>query len=147
MRILIYVAILLLVACNGGAKKESIHGKIGTYEELKKELKNQPNVYSKPRANISQLESEVNNGGLNQYFFNSSGENCFATLKLLERKKKTYTASILRTAISLINPENLSEEELIEKIRNREVDLLDDDEVNQKLDSLDQLFYQYDGDL
>jgi len=117
------------------------------YDELKKELKNQPNPYSKPSANISELEREINNGGLNQYFFNSSGQNCFATLRLLERKKKTYTASILRTAIGLINPENLSEEELIEKIRNRDIDFLDDDGVNQKLDSLDQLFYQYDGDL
>lgn len=146
MKISIHILILLLVACNGATKEESIHGKIGTYNELKKELKSQPNPYSKPSANISELESEINNGGLNQYFFNSSGQNCFATLRLLEREKKTNTATILRAAIDLINPENLSEEELVKKIRNREVDILDDDEIRQKLDSLDQLYYQLDAE-
>ena len=122
--------------------------KVDTADNLRKELKHVENEKVVPSANVSELESEVNNGGLSQYFFNSSGQNCFETLRMLKRTGKIKTAAILEAAIKTINPNNLPENELIEKLRRRQVIELDDDKVNAKLDSLDNEFYKYpDGDL
>jgi uncharacterized protein DUF4375 len=130
---------LSIIGCSNDRK----HMKIDTAENLRKELKGVEHEKITPIANISELESEVNNGGLNQYFFNSSGQNCFATLRLLQVTGKTHTVAILQAAIKAINPNNLPEKELIEKLRKREVSELDDDKVNAKLDSLDNEFLEY----
>lgn len=98
---------------------------------------------NKQKANIRELEMEINNGGFNQYFFNSSGQNCFATLKELQKRGKIKTAKILEKAISLINPKNLSQEELIEKLKKREVEELDDEKISLELEKLDNEFYKY----
>jgi hypothetical protein len=122
--------------------------KVDTADNVRKELKQVENEKVVPSANVSELEREVNNGGLNQYFFNSSGQNCFETLRMLKRTGKTKTAALLEAAIKAINPGNLPENELIENLRRRQVIELDDDKVNAKLDSLDNEFYKYpDGDL
>lgn len=132
-----------LLACGNNEKKETVLRKVDTYEKVKDELKKSVNSRLKPSANIGELEREVNNGGLNQYFFNSSGQNCFETMRALKRTGKMETAKILERAINLINPENLTEEEIIEKLREHSVLELDDDKTNEKLDSLDELFYEY----
>ena len=51
-------------------------------------------------------------------------------------------AKILEEAIDLINPKKLPEKELIEKLRKRTVDELDDSVINDKLDKLDAEYYQ-----
>ncbi|WP_051234484.1 DMP19 family protein [Flavobacterium denitrificans] len=105
-------------------------------------------IISKSKANIEELEMEVNNGGFNQYFFNSSGQNCFETLKVLKKNKKFKTAKILESAINLINPKKLPNDDLIKKLRNREVEELNDEKINAKLELLDLEFYKYpDGNL
>ncbi|MBZ4036915.1 DMP19 family protein [Flavobacterium sp. 17A] len=105
------------------------------------------NKNSKPIADIEELEMEVNNGGFNQYFFNC-GKNCFETLKALKRNGKIKTAKILENAISLINPKKLSNNILIEKLQNQEVEELDNEKINASLDQLDLEFYKYpDGKL
>ncbi len=135
---------LTLINCSGNSGNR----KIGSYKDLKKDLKGIDLEKTEPVADIGELESEVSNGGFNQYFFNSSGQNCFETLRALKKSGKIKTAEILETAIHLINPVNLSENDLIEKLRNREVQELDDSLVTQKLENLDQLFYKYpDGTL
>ena len=103
---------------------------------------------SKSKVNyIEELEMEVNNGGFNQYFFNS-GQNCFEALNALKKNKKFKTAKILESAIDLINPKKLSNEDLIEKLRNREVEELDNEKINTELEVLDLEFYKYpDGNL
>lgn len=116
--------------------------KIGTYNEVKQELKQVSLEKTYPLANPGEFEAEVNNGGLNQYFFNSSGRNCFATLRYFRKNGDTVRANILEEAIRVINPGNLSEEALLEKLRKREVTELDDSVVNRKLDALDNRFYQ-----
>lgn len=94
------------------------------------------------------LEMEVNNGGLKQYFINSSGQNCYETLRLLKKTGKTNTAAILEEAISLINPRNIKETEFVEKLRQNKVEELYDEEISQKMDVLDEKFYKYpDGSL
>lgn len=129
---------LLFFSCSDDNK----HKKVGTAEELHKELRGVENERVTPFANIGVLEAEIINGGFNQYFFNSSGQNCFATLRLLKSTSKTKTAAILEHAIMLINPNKLSEAELIKKLRKREVDELNDDSDKAKLDSLDNEFFK-----
>jgi Domain of unknown function (DUF4375) len=97
---------------------------------------------------IDELEMEVNNGGFNQYFFNSSGVNCFTALRELRERGKARTADLLEAAIKAIDPNGLPEADLIRKLREQEVSALDDDAVNEKLDILDAVFFTYpDGPL
>ena len=129
-------AALLVMSCHERERK------IDTYENVRKSLKSVEQEQTDPIADPSGFEAEVNNGGLNQYFFNASGENCFATLRYFKQTGKLEEAKILEEAISLINPKKLPEKELIEKLRKRNVDELDDSVVNKKLDKLDAEFYQ-----
>jgi len=144
-KLLLFLSIgIILTNCSGNTTNR----KIGSYKDSKNSLKGVAQEEKEPVADIDELEGEVNNGGFNQYFFNSSGQNCFETMRALKKNGKIKTAEILETAIHLINPNNLPETDLIEKLRNRELKELDDAVVNKKLDSLNQLFYKYpDGPL
>ena len=126
---------IFITACHGREMK------VGSYEQLKKELKGQELEKTTPHADPGEFESELNNGGLNQYFFNSSGQNCFETLRYFKQVGRADEAKILETAINLINPQKLSENDLLEKLRKRNVDELDDSIVNKKLEELDNQFY------
>ena len=95
-----------------------------------------------PKSNIEELEIEVNNGGFNQYFINS-GQNCYETLKALKKIGKVETAKLLESAINLINPNNISEIDFIEKLRKRDVEELYDDKISAELNKLDTEFYKY----
>ncbi|HEU5163892.1 MAG TPA: DUF4375 domain-containing protein [Chitinophagaceae bacterium] len=128
--------VFLTTSCHQNEKK------IDTYENLKKDLNGVELEKVKPHADPIEFEAEVNNGGLSQYFFNSSGQNCFETLRYFKQAGKTKEAKILEEAINLINPQKLSEEELIEKIRKRLVTELDDSTVKAKLDILDASYYK-----
>jgi hypothetical protein len=127
--------ILFIISCH------SREMKVDSYENLKKELKGQELEKTTPHAAPDEFESEVNNGGLNQYFFNSSGQDCFETIRYFKKAGKAKEAQILEDAINLINPKKLSENELLEKLRMRMVDELDDSVINQKLNKLDNEFY------
>ena len=98
---------------------------------------------SQTHVDIAGLERDVNNGGFNQYFFNSSGKNCYATLEKLKASGKLKTAELLEKAINSINTNNLSKEELIILIQSRQLKSLDNSQVNSILDSLDQIFFKY----
>lgn len=101
-----------------------------------------------PKANIDELEMEVNNGGFNQYFINSSSQNCYETLKALKKNRKVKTAKLLENAINLINPNHISEDEFVEKLRKREVEELYDEKISAELNKLDAEFHKYpDGSL
>jgi Domain of unknown function (DUF4375) len=103
---------------------------------------------SKLKVNyIEELEMEVNNGGLNQYFFNN-GQNCFEAVEALKKNKKFKTAKILESAINLINPKKLDKEDLIRKLQNRLVEELENEKINMKSELFDLEFYKYpDGNL
>jgi hypothetical protein len=135
----ITVFIVLTVLINSCHRNEQ---KIDTYENLKKDLKGVEVEKVTPHAAPDEFKSEINNGGLNQYFFNSSGQNCFATLNYFKKNGMTKEAEILREAINLINPKNLSEEILIENLRKRIVTELDDSTINSKLEKLDNEYYK-----
>jgi hypothetical protein len=146
LKIQIVLLLAIFPSCNQKNLPES--RKVDTYQNIKEELKGTELEKTTPKANIEELEMEVNNGGFSQYFLNSSGQNCFATLISLKKNGKPKTAKLLESAIDLINPNQLSEKELIEKIRKREVEELDDEKVNARLEKLDEMFYKYpDGSL
>lgn len=140
--------ILLIVFSSCNQKNLPVNRKVDTYQNIKEELKDTELEKITPKANIEELEVEVNNGGFSQYFLNSSGQNCFATLKALKKHGKPNTAKLLESAIDLINLNHLSEKELIEKIRTREIKELDNERINAELEKLNELFYKYpDGNL
>lgn len=123
------------------------NGKIETYKNVNKQLEENQNKKLIPKADIDELEMEVNNGGFNQYFINC-GQNSYETLIELKKSGKNKTAVLLKKAIKLINPTNLSEKDFIEKLQKREVDELYDDKISAELNLLDEKFYKYpDGNL
>jgi hypothetical protein len=136
---IVAIAVIVFLVYNN---RRNRYAQIDSYNNIKKTLKDVPNTTETPIANIEELDMEVNNGGFNQYFFNSSGQHCFETLRELKRLGKTIKAELLEKAIEFINPNRLPEETLIEKLRNRQVGELDNDSVNAELDSLDQVFFK-----
>ncbi|PIF62309.1 DUF4375 domain-containing protein [Flavobacterium sp. 11] len=143
----IQLLMLLLTFSSCAQKNSSESGKVDTYENVKNQLKGTEVEKLNPKANIEELEMEVNNGGFNQYFINS-GQNCYETLKALKKNAKVETAKLLESAINLINPNHISENDFIEKLRRREVEELYDDKISTKLNKLDTEFYKYkDGNL
>lgn len=138
----IQLLLLLLVFSSCAQKSASENGKVDTYENVKKELKGTEIEKVNPKANIDELEMEINNGGFNQYFINSSSQNCYETLKALKKNGKAKTAKLLESAINLINPNHISENEFVEKLRKREVEELYDEKISAELNKLDAEFYK-----
>jgi hypothetical protein len=89
------------------------------------------------------LEREINNGGFNQYFFNSSGKFTHLTVQSLLTINARVTADILQKAIDQFPgkkvPQNRSErQEILEQIQ---------DLSNPVWEELDQKFFAYEDDL
>lgn len=87
---------------------------------------------------IWQLESQVNNGGLNQYFFNT-GEYTNETIAALEEIGALYTADLLRKAVALFPGGKVPEDW---KTCQNIITAMDE-ATNQQLNELDILFYEY----
>ncbi|WP_422657621.1 DMP19 family protein [Paenibacillus sp. EC2-1] len=83
------------------------------------------------------LEREVNNGGFDQFFLNSSGEYKYETLDSLRKIDASYTVSLLEEAIRIVeepNPPGMKADE-------------HKDIQSEKLNDLDNKFYEYKEDL
>ena len=89
------------------------------------------------------LEREINNGGFNQYFCNSSGENAHETVLSLKAIGADKTADILQKAIDQFPDKKVPKDrdERIEIVENIE------DKATQVWTELDQRFYVYEDDL
>ena len=90
-----------------------------------------------------EFESEINNGGFSQFYFNSSGNYCYETPKALNEIGAMHTSKIVEKANALfgyILPNDKKEREIL-------LDELVTDEMNEKLDSLDREFYEYKDNL
>jgi hypothetical protein len=85
------------------------------------------------------VESEVNNGGFSQYFFNSSCETAGFVVEALDTIGAPRTADICRRAVAVAFPDGLPADP--EAIRSAASDF--PDETEKKLDLLDREFYQY----
>ncbi|WP_158594608.1 DMP19 family protein [Ulvibacterium marinum] len=147
--ITIILASIFIFSCKQKTREpESPYGKIGTAKALQKAIKeseiSDQQDFDPIRPNISELEAEINNGGFHQYFFNSSGQNCFETLRALEEKNDEYSkqlADLLRKAIDVVNVDKLPNDILIDKIRKRELESLENDSIIDALYSLDRTYY------
>jgi hypothetical protein len=89
------------------------------------------------------VESEVNNGGFSQYFFNSSAESASFVAEALETIGAPKTADICKRAITAAFPDGLPESE--DAIRSAAADFPDN--VLATLEPLDQEFFSYPHDL
>lgn len=89
------------------------------------------------------LEREINNGGFNQYFYNSSGDYAHETLTSLQAIGANKTADILRQAIDQF-PNSI-----VPKDRQERQNVLGQIEAkaNEEWEHLDQKFYAYEDDL
>lgn len=94
-------------------------------------------------SSIWAVESEVNNGGFSQYFFNSSCETAGFVAEALETIGAPKTADICRHAISIAFPNGLPSEPKMISLAASEFP----DEIEGKLDALDREFYHYPNDL
>ncbi len=92
---------------------------------------------------VSILNWQVKNGGFHQYFFNSYGIFAFLTLKNLEELKLFEIKNILSEALSLVNYEDLEEDEFKLKIFDREIKKITDfdEELFENLNNLDDSYY------
>lgn len=89
------------------------------------------------------LESEVNNGGFNQYYWNSAGDFSKETVCFLEDVGASETASILKAANENFGNEGPPKDRTERQQRLEELERFG----ALKLDSLDQEFYEYPDDL
>jgi len=89
------------------------------------------------------LEREINNGGFNQYFFNSSGDFANKTVQSLQTIGANKTADILQKAIDQFPNSNVPEE------RTERQEILDQIQETADLvwEELDQKFFTYEDDL
>lgn len=89
------------------------------------------------------LEREINNGGFNQYFCNSSGDNAHETILSLKAIGADKTADILQKAIEQFPDKKVPKDrdernEIVEQI---------EEVADEVWDELDQIFYKYEDDL
>ncbi len=89
---------------------------------------------------VGDVETEVNNGGFSQYLYNSSGKYAKEAVEALKTIGANHTAALLEDAIEIYKngPTN-------DGRNNPEVDLTDEQE--EKLNELDNRFYEYKDDL
>ncbi|WP_445365041.1 DMP19 family protein [Microbulbifer sp. ANSA001] len=89
------------------------------------------------------LEAEVNNGGFNQFFWNSAGDISIETVASLHKIGASKTASIVEAANANFGEMGPPKDR---EVRQQELEALEESGV-LKLDSLDSDFYKYPNDL
>ena len=87
------------------------------------------------------LEAEVNNGGFDQYFFNSSGNWAKYTLAALASVGAWHTAALFRKALAVFPDGQPSDDRAI---RWQQMDRIADSQI---FSELDQAFYKEEDDL
>lgn len=85
------------------------------------------------------LEGEVNNGGFNQYFFNSAGDFAQETVVALRKIGAHYTADILLQSFSVF-PKNSP---IRDRYKRQKVLLKIGEEKEEFLNELDEKFFAY----
>ena len=89
------------------------------------------------------LEREINNGGFNQYFCNSSGDNAHETILSLKAIGADKTANILQKAIDQFPDKK------VPKDRDERTEIVEQIEelADEVWEELDQKFFTYEDDL
>ncbi|GAB5382090.1 MAG: hypothetical protein Alis3KO_36030 [Aliiglaciecola sp.] len=88
------------------------------------------------------LEAEVNNGGFNQYFWNSAGDNAGLALESLNKIGASKTAELLKEAIEVAFSGSLP---LVRADRQKELEIEKEYKM-EALGKLDSSFYEYQED-
>lgn len=85
------------------------------------------------------LEREINNGGFNQYFINSSGDFAHQTIQSLTAIGATTTADILKKAIDQFPDKKVPQD------RDKRVEIVEriEETANEVWEELDQKFFEY----
>jgi hypothetical protein len=91
---------------------------------------------------VGELESEVNNGGFDQFFFNSSGDKAADTIVALEQIGAKHTADIFRQAVSKF-PGGMPSTNRFE--RQEQLEILSPD--GDAFEAEDSAFYEYKDDI
>ena len=91
---------------------------------------------------IAELEAEINNGGFDQFFFNSAGDNTKETIEALVAVGANHTAAIVRKAAArfpggMPSPDRNTRQEQLERIS----------PDNDAFEEQDDAFYEYKDDL
>ena len=123
-----------MVALNGCLCRKCAYG-----DELQNLSNEEKTVYL-----CQTFESEINNGGFSQFFYNSSGDYTAETIKALKEIGALKTVAIFQKAISIF-PHSI-----VPQDRDERSDLLDtilNDEVNKVLECADKEFYRYEDNL
>lgn len=91
------------------------------------------------------VEMEVNNGGFNQFFVNSSSDFAEEMVKAFEEIGAIHTAKICKKAIKALGRElpPVGSDEREEVLG----ELVESDEINDILEECDDAFYEYEDDL
>jgi hypothetical protein len=85
------------------------------------------------------LEAEVNNGGFDQYYFNSAGDHAIEAVTSLEAIGANHTADLVKQANALFGPAGPSP---IRATRQNQLDALREAKP-KKLDEIDEEFLSY----
>ena len=88
---------------------------------------------------VEMLEGQVNNGGFDQYFFNTSGEYVYETLNALKEIKAPQTTGILNRAINVFPTLPIPKD----TDQRRELMKLIPESVSDTWAKLDDEFYKY----
>lgn len=89
------------------------------------------------------LEGDVNNGGFDQYFFNSWSEYSIETVDAFEKIGASKTAAIIRRANSVFGSSGPAKDR---QTRQKQLDSLPES-AQEKLNGLDHEFYEYNEDI
>jgi len=92
---------------------------------------------------VENLEREINNGGFNQFYFNSSGDFSYETVDALIKIGANKTAEIVKKANSQFPNEKLPKE----RIERQEVLEQIEDKADEIWETCDTDFYEYEDDI
>ncbi|MDQ7961302.1 DMP19 family protein [Flavobacterium lindanitolerans] len=89
------------------------------------------------------LEGQVNNGGFDQFFFNSSGDYTYEVLKAYENIGAYKTAKLIYEAIRIFPQNPISKDTQTR----REIMKSLNEGISEKWDQLDDTFYEYEDNI
>lgn len=90
-----------------------------------------------------QFEREINNGGFDLFFTNSTGDHAHETIQSLKEIEAYYTAELLQSAIDQFPNSNVPKD----VIERRKLILESWADGNERWNELDSLFYKYKDNL
>jgi len=92
---------------------------------------------------VENLEREINNGGFNQFFFNSSGNFTHETIAALKTIKAFKTAAIVSKSISIWPNQNVPKD----RVKRQDILQQVEEQANPVWDECSEEFYKYHDNL